>query len=271
MDLQLTGKCALVTGSSSGIGQSTAETLGREGVTVVVHGRNQERLDAVVSNIRQAGGEAQAVVADMSNSSEVEQLAEEALELTGGIDILVNNAGGRARTNSNDLFEVSAEDWLDTYALNVASSLTLSQRLAVGMKERQWGRIINISSAAGSFIRRQAPPDYAASKAALNSLTLSLANALRETGVSVATVSPGPVLTPSLEGFIRRVICKDNPELDFAEAERKAARDYFNVPLGRLGRPEEIAAIIAVLVSPLGGFCHGTNVHIDGGSIGVVN
>src|SRR5690606_2245103 len=233
MDLQLTGKTALVTGSSSGIGRSIAEVLAREGAAVIVHGRNLERLEAVVAGIRAAGGTAYPLVGEMEQQADVEKLASDALAICGGVDILINNAGGRAKVDSLDVLEVGAENWLSTMQINVTSCLTLAQRLAAGMVERKWGRIINISSAAGSSIRRRSPPDYAASKSALNSLTLSLANGLRETGVSVATVSPGPILTPSLEGFIRREICKNNPSMDFAEAERIAARDYFDIPLGR--------------------------------------
>jgi NAD(P)-dependent dehydrogenase (short-subunit alcohol dehydrogenase family) len=272
VDLKLAGKRALVTGGSSGIGRSIAETLAREGVIVVVHGRDDGRLRIVADGIRREGGEAFTVTGEMLNQRDVECLAQEAITLTGGIDILVNNAGGRVAEVSHDFFATTADDWLDTYRVNVTSCLTLAQRLAVGMMERNWGRIVNISSAAGSFVRPKGKPAYSASKAALNSMTLSLANAVSGSGVSVVSVSPGPILTPALESFIRNVLNSGiTSGLDFAEAERRAAREYFQVPLDRLGRPDEIAAVVAVLVSPFGGFCNGTNVHLDGGSIGTIN
>lgn len=271
MDLKLKGKVALVTGSSSGIGKAVAERLADEGVKVIVHGRNLERLQSVVDEIRERGGEAESIVGEMLNAEDVEQIAESALEAFGRVDILVNNAGGRKSKNTAGVLEGLAGDWVDTFQINVMSMLVLSQRLSVGMRARGWGRIINVSSAAGSIIRKQTPPDYGAAKAAINSLTLSLANGFVDSGVSVVTVSPGPILTPSLEGFIRNVVCKDQPGISFAEAEKIAAKRYFNIPLGRLGRADEVAAIIATLASSMGGFCHGTNVHIDGGSIGMIN
>ncbi len=271
MDMQLEGKRALVTGSSSGIGRAIAESLAREGAIVVVHGRDAQRLEDVARGIREAGGKAFTVVGDVGSSDAVRSVADAALQQTGGIDILVNNAGGRASRGSGDLMDASLEEWLGTMRINLLSALELSRTLSEGMRARNWGRIINISSAAGSLVRLKSPADYAASKAALNSLTLSLANALRNTGISVVTVSPGPVLTPSLEGFIERVIRHGRDDLDFAQAEAIAAKEYFNVPLGRLGRPEEVAALVTLLASPLGGFCNATNLHVDGGSIGTIN
>lgn len=271
MDMQLGGKRALVTGSSSGIGRAIVESLAREGATVIVHGRDVRRVEEVTAGIRTAGGQALSVIGEMNSTDGVRAIIDATMEKTDGIDILVNNAGGRASKGTGEFMEATPEEWLETFRINLVSALELSRTFSEGMRSRGWGRIITISSAAGSLIRGQSPADYAASKAALNNLTLSLANALRDTGISAVTVSPGPVLTPSLKGFIDRVIRKGREDMAFAEAEAIAAKQYFNVPLGRLGRPEEVAALVTYLASPLGGYCNGTNLHIDGGSIGTVN
>lgn len=271
MDLQLSGKRALVTGSSSGIGQVTAEQLAREGVKVVVHGRNQSRVDAVVASIRANGGIAEGICGDTGTTANVIALANAASAAFGGIDILINNAGGRTQGASNDLFEIDTEAWLDTLRLNLLSHMEFARQLSPTMVNQGWGRIVNISSIAGSFSKPGSPADYGTSKAALNNLTLNLATALQGTGVSVTTVSPGPILTPALEGFIERTVIKGNEQISSQEAERIAAEKFFKVPLGRLGRAEEVAAFITLLVSPLGGFCHATNLHIDGGALGTVN
>ncbi len=270
MDLQLQDKGVLITGSSDGIGRAIAETLAAEGATVVVHGRNGDKTRKVAADIVASGGRAHAVTGDLTDVAQARRLADEARALAGGIDILINNAGGRSG-GGKDTLEADPADWTDTFRLNLNAALVLAGQLAPDMRERGWGRIINISSMAGSIIRGKSSPDYAASKAALNSLTLSLAHDLRATGISVTTVSPGPILTPALEAYIRDKICAERPDLSFAEAERIAANDYFSIPLGRIGRPEEVAAMIAVLVSPITGYCHATNVHIDGGCISAIN
>lgn len=271
MDLQLTGKRALITGSNSGIGRATAEHLAREGVDVVIHGRDRERVEQVAAAIRSSGGRAHAICGAIDTTAAVIALADEAAALTGGIDILINNAGGRPAGRSTEFHELDSEVWLETLRTNLLSHMEFARRLSPAMAERGWGRIVNVSSVAGSFSKPGSPADYGASKAALNNLTLSLSVALQGTGVSVTTVSPGPIMTPALEGFIERNILSKHPEMSPAEAEHHAAEKFFKVPLGRLGRADEVAALIALLASPLGGFCHATNLHIDGGALATVN
>jgi NAD(P)-dependent dehydrogenase (short-subunit alcohol dehydrogenase family) len=271
MDLQLAGKRALITGSNSGIGRAAAEQLAREGVEVVVHGRDRERTEQVAAAIRRDGGKAHAICGAIDTAAAVIALADEATALTGGIDILINNAGGRPATHSNEFKDLDSAAWIDTLRINLLSHMEFARRLSPAMVERGWGRIVNVSSVAGSFSKAGTPPDYGASKAALNNLTLSLSVALQGTGVSVTTVSPGPILTPALEGYIQRTILSKHPEMSPAEAERHAAEKFFKVPLGLLGRAEEVAALICLLASPLGGFCHATNLHIDGGALATVN
>ena len=271
MDLNLQGKRAFVTGSSSGIGRGIALTLAREGCTVCVHGRDIERTNAVVAEIEAAGGRAVAVFGAMSDDAAVKKLAAEAQSALGGVDILVCNAGGRAGTGNGTYPETSPADFLATYQTNVTSNIGLVQVLADGMKQRGWGRIVLISSVAGAQPKPNSVPDYAASKAALVNVGLSLAKWLANTGVTVNTISPGVVDSASIRRFVGGVGAAKGWPLDWPTLQQKAVEEIFKVPVGRIGQPQDIAAMVALLASDLGGFIHGSNIRIDGGAVGVVN
>lgn len=156
MDLELHGKRAFVTGSSSGIGAATAKILAAEGAKVVVHGRSHDKTRKVVHAILAAGGEAGYVIGELDREDVCADVVEQALAVFGGIDILVNNAGGFAATGRLDSnaenfnrpwLETPWDDWMWTYEQNVGSSVRLIQALAPAMIERGWGRIINLESA----------------------------------------------------------------------------------------------------------------------------
>lgn len=183
MDLQLNGKRALVTGSTSGLGEAIAKTLASEGVTVIVQGRRESEAKRVADEITAAGGNATVAIGDLATEAGAEAVVTAALNAfggIGGIDILVNNAG---IAPVGDWFQTNADTWMEIYNLNVAGIVRLINRFAPTMKEQGWGRIISIAS--GEASKPQVfQGAYAASKAAVVNLSVSLANALANTGVS---------------------------------------------------------------------------------------
>lgn len=267
MDLQLTGKRALVTGSSMGIGAAAALALAREGAAVVVHGIEQEHVDEVVGSITSAGGNAHGVVSDISQDAGAELLAEEARSALGGVDVLVNNAGILTPASWMD---ATPQMWADLYAVNVLGAVRLIRLLAPAMRETGWGRIIQVSSteATSPFA---VFPHYAATKAALVNLSVSLAKELKRTGITVNTITPGIIHTAGVEAFYRGVAQQRGWDDDWKAIEQNALEEILDNPVGRFGHVEEVADLIVFLASPLAGFINGANVRIDGGGAGSIN
>jgi 3-oxoacyl-[acyl-carrier protein] reductase len=269
MDLQLKDKVALVTGSSSGIGASIAKTLAREGATVIVHGRNAERTKRIADEIAKHGGKAFPVVGDLSKEEGAKTVVEEALKAAGRIDILVNNAGG------SDVAPITWEsgslaDWKEKFEQNFFSSVGVLQAVLPQMKNLGWGRVVQISSVVATQPMTYLV-DYAAAKAALNNTTVSLAKEFARFGVTINTVSPGPIVTPAFERVARDVATANGWGSDWDEIEKRFAEESVPTAVGRAGRVEEIANAVAFLVSPLAGFITGANLRIDGGFVTTVN
>lgn len=267
MDLHLTGKVALVTGSSSGIGAEIARTLAREGATVIVHGRSSAKASQVAETIVGEGGRALVVTGDLATDGGAEYVASEALAAGGVVDILINNAGIYANQSWMD---TTAEGWATCYQANVLSSVRLIQRLVPQMTARGWGRIIHMASgeAAHPFAFM---PDYAATKAALVNLTVSLAKELACTGITVNTVSPGIIVTEGVERFYREVAVSRGWGTEWAAIEQGVLREVLNNLVGRLGRVEDVGPLVALVASPLASFIKGANLRVDGGSTGTIN
>jgi 3-oxoacyl-[acyl-carrier protein] reductase len=270
VDMNLCGKRALVTGSSAGIGAGIARMLAGEGVAVVVHGRNQVRADEVAAEIRAAGGQAAVAIGDLGDDDDAAGVARAAAGAFGGIDILVNNAGGRRPQAANAWFDLTAADWLDTFNVNVVSAVRLIKILAGPMRQRGWGRIINISSLGGQSTSGQLA-EYAAAKAAMNNLTVGLAKVLSKTGVTVNTVSPGMVATDAYDGMLRAVAEREGLGGDLAAAAQWMLANAVRQTVGRVGRPDDIAFAVTCLASPLSDFVNGANVRVDGGASPAVN
>ena len=201
MDLELQGKVALVTGSTSGIGEAAVRRLAREGASVVVHGRRAAEAERVVADITAAGGTAKAALGDLSNDAGAEQAASAALAAFGPVDILVNNA---AVFRTDDWNNLDAADWIDQYDKNVGSIVRIVKYILPPMRERQWGRIIQMSSV-GAMMPSNMTLNYGGTKAAVAVFSTGLAKVLAGTGITVNTVTPGPVLTPMLESWIRDI------------------------------------------------------------------
>ena len=266
MDLQLHGKTALVTGSSKGIGEAIAMTLAREGATVVVHGRDQAQTQRVADAIVAQGGRAHVVTGDLTQDEAVERLTRAAEGGAGPISILVNNAGGAG--DATETWETTqVGTWPSTYDSNVLAALRMTTKLLPGMRQAGWGRVINISSGAATTPPPFAP-DYAASKAAMNAMTASLSKAVATDGVTVNAVSPGTVHSSTLDAHFREAAAKQelaDPNAPWEEIERAVLPMFAQVPIGRVGRLDEIADAVAFLASPAAGYITGVNLRIDGG------
>jgi NAD(P)-dependent dehydrogenase (short-subunit alcohol dehydrogenase family) len=265
MDLQLSGKTALITGSSKGIGEAIARQLAAEGASVIVHGRDQALTERVATDIVSQGGIAYAVHGDLTSDQQVLQLMHHAVQAAGQIDILINNAGGSGGVKQSWTDTVPAA-WLAAFDRNVLAALRVSTAALPGMKLRQWGRIINISSLAASMPPPSAP-DYSASKAAVNAMTASMAKACAADGVTVNAVSPGTIHSATLDARFRAVAAQRElapPDAPWQQIESAVLPLFAQVPMGRVGRVEDIAAAVAFLASPLAAYISGINLRVDG-------
>jgi NAD(P)-dependent dehydrogenase (short-subunit alcohol dehydrogenase family) len=239
---ELSGKTALVTGATSGIGKAAAVALAAQGATVLVHGRDADRGAQTVKEIEAAGGTARFVAADLRDPDGVRDLAGQA----GEVDILVNNAGS-SWFGPTDELPVERYDVL--FDGNVRSAYLLTAALAPGMVARGHGNIVNIGSMAGA-VGLPGGAAYSATKASLNALTRAWAAEFGPSGVRVNTVAPGPVRTPG------------------ARSEVTAGLAATTL-LGRAAQPEEIGDVIAFLAGPRAGYITGATIPVDGGRTAV--
>lgn len=270
MDLQLKGKRALVTGSSSGIGTGIARRLAAEGVAVAIHGRDGARAERIAAEINGAGGDAIVTLGDLTDDAAANRVADALEAKWGGIDILVSNAGGKTGEGQTPWWELTIEDWLQTYQLCVLSAVRLIKRLVPGMKERGWGRVIQISSSSASMPTPQIP-HYQAAKAAMTDMTVCLSKDLAGSGVTANAVSPGMVLTEGVVTWLIALARQMGWPEDLDIIERRVTSEFVPVPVGRLGRADEIGAMVVLLASPLGAFINGANIRADGGFVPTVN
>ncbi|MFE5703565.1 SDR family NAD(P)-dependent oxidoreductase [Rhodococcus koreensis] len=244
----LNGRRALVTGSSSGIGEAIALELAASGCNVAVHGRSDERLQPVLSKISEAGGTAIPIVADLTDPSSANELVERACERLGGLDILVNNAGAGANARALDL---DLSRWNDVLALDLTAPFVCSQAAAASMKRQGSGVIVNV----GSIFGRVAVPGraaYSAAKAGLAALTQVLALEWGQHGIRVVSIEPGLVQTPMADRNMKA------GNLSFEDLRWRIALD-------RPAEPREIARVVRFLVSDDASYVTGSNVIVDGG------
>lgn len=264
MELQLNGRRALVTGSSSGIGEAIVRTLVREGATVVVHGRNRERAEKVAADIGAAG----VAIGELSTDEGAAQVHAEAREALGGnVEILINNAGGSSTGNtSRPPLEIDIPDWISNYHANMIASVRMARLALPDMVAARFGRLVQVSSAV-AIQPNNLGTDYSAAKAALNHFTVSLAGSLKGVGVTVNTVTPGVIMVDGLIRYARHRY--DDPTMSIEEITRRLADEkVFDLPpAGRLGTPEEVAMVACMLASPALGFVTGSNYRVDGGQV----
>jgi 3-oxoacyl-[acyl-carrier protein] reductase len=249
--LNLSGKVALVTGASSGIGAATASVLAELGAKVAIsYHSNQSGAEQVRAKILAAGGTAIAVRADLRQAADIPTLVGRSTEALGPIDILVNNAGSLVERMR--ILEVNSNRWDEIFDLNLKSAVLCAQSVAASMIERKTGAIINVSSIAGRNGGGPGAGAYSAAKAGLIAFTKSLAKELAPHGVRVNAISPGVIDTPYHEAF-------STPEMmkNFVAA----------IPLGRVGTPMECAKVIAFLASEAASYIVGETIEVNGGQL----
>jgi 3-oxoacyl-[acyl-carrier protein] reductase len=268
MDLQLKGRRALVTGSSSGIGEAMVHMLVEEGAQVVVHGRNRERAEKVAADIGAVG----VAIGELSAEGAADSVHAEAFAALGGnIEILINNAGGNAKGNTSKLpAEIDPEDFIANYRANTLGAVRLCQLSVPAMTEARFGRIINVSSAVAMQPNNMGV-DYSAAKAALLNYTVSLAGSLKGVNVTANVLTPGIIMVDGLLRFGRQRF--GDPDMSIEEVARNfAEQNVFDMPpAGRLGLPRDLAMVACMLASPLSGFITGANYRVDGGQVRGLN
>jgi len=264
MNLHLENKRVLVTGSTGNIGEGIAKRFAQEAAMVIINGRWEAEAKRVAEEIKIAGGKAVVAIGDLSKDEDVAHIVGLVQAELGGVDVLVNNAAGGGH---QDDMGTPAADWLDSYNINVLSIVSLVQQLLPPMQEQGWGRIINISSAA-SVNPSPGMGAYSATKAAVNNLTVTFAKAMQNDGVTINTVSPGAILTPSMiEMGISQGMGQSLEEVETALNQMMGN----SVPFKRMGRIDEIADVVVFLASQLASYVHGANIRVDGGYVPTVN
>jgi 3-oxoacyl-[acyl-carrier protein] reductase len=269
MDLGLKGRACVVTGASRGLGRETARLLCAEGANVLLVARNEERLAAAAEEAgaagTDAGGRAETLRLDVTDNKAGERMLATAEECFGGLDVLVNNAG---IAQWRDIDEVPDEDWRAQYELNVMAPLRAMRVAAPAMAERGWGRIVNVCSTAGKR-PSAAMPEYSVAKAAELSLSRLFADRYAKRGVLVNAICPGPV---EAELWMEPGGLLDQSQaMSGAESREKAlASAGSKRPIGRLAKPEEIAAAIVFLCSKRASYVSGAAWSVDGGTVQVI-
>ena len=238
--------------------------LAREGVRVVVHGRSEERAQAVAAEIGATGGRAATALGDLTVDAELEDVASAAEAVFDGIDILVDNAGGTEVEARNGWLETPAETWLDGYRQNALPAVRLAQFFAPRMRERGWGRVIQISSRHADMPDPEFGP-YGAAKAALGNLTVSLARALAGSGVTANTVAASLVWTPLAATWFKQM-ARERGSQDASVGEEYTIKELLRQPVQRVGRPQDVAAAVCFLASPLADYITGSTLRVDGGA-----
>jgi 3-oxoacyl-[acyl-carrier protein] reductase len=256
-----------VVGSSSGIGAAIAKMLAHEGAELVIHGRDAEKAESTKRDIEKHGGRASVVLAQLTDPSDIDRLAQNALGI-GDIDILVNCAG--AGSSTRRWFDTPLERWRHQIQFSLMYAVQLIQVLGPPMRRRGWGRILNVSSGSG-FKPSAYGPEYAAAKLGLHTIAVSLMAELEDSGVTVNTLVSGLVLTDNtLKVMHARAAERGFTEVG-AALEKRVTKEMWHVPLGRAGRLDELAAAACFLVSNQAGYITGSSLRVDGGSSGFVN
>ena len=240
----LTGKTALVTGASGGIGSAIAKTLHAQGATVALSGTRVEALEAVAAEL---GERTHILPCNLGDSDAVDALPKQAAEAMGQLDILINNAGV---TKDNIFIRMKDEEWDTVLAINLTASFRLARACMRGMMKRRWGRIISITSVVGAM-GNPGQANYAASKAGVTGMTKSIAQEVASRNITVNCVAPGFIQTAMTDG------------LDEGQQERVNAM----IPMGRMGTGDEIAAATLYLASEEAAYITGQTIHVNGGMI----
>lgn len=261
MDLRISGKRALVTGASSGIGRACAVALAQEGVEVCVVGRDPDRLAAVVSEIETGGGKAFSVSVDLSTESGCKSAMNACVEAWGGVDILINCAGAAPR--GHILHDLTRQVLNESLELKLYSYLQLSQLAFPYMKSKGWGRIVHIAGAAAT---EPTVTNFAAGLANIGilNMTRALSDAGARDGILVNAICPGLTNTPRARGTRRAAAERNGRSISDAEIEEDIRQEAESTPAGRPAEPEEIAHVAVFLSSEACSYVHANAIYMDG-------
>jgi len=238
----LTGKKALITGATGGIGASIASMLHQSGAEVVISGTRREKLEGLAADL---GDRVHIITANLADRASVDQLAKDAVAAMGGVDVLVNNAG---ITKDNLAMRMKEDEWDSVLQVNLESAFRLTKGLMRGMMKSRWGRIVNITSVVG-VTGNPGQANYCASKAGMIGMSKALAAELASRGITVNCVAPGFIGTPMT---------------DVLTDEQKAAITA-GIPSGDLGEPDDIASAVLYLASSEAKYVTGQTLHVNGG------
>ncbi|WP_112873972.1 3-oxoacyl-ACP reductase FabG [Paracoccus endophyticus] len=238
----LTGKTALITGASGGIGGAVAAALHAAGASVALSGTREAPLRALAERL---GERAHVVAANLSDPAAVDALPKQAAQAMGSVDILINNAG---ITRDNLFMRMSDDEWDQVIAVNLTSSFRLARGVLRGMMKARWGRIVSITSVVGTT-GNPGQANYAAAKAGLVGLSKSLASEVASRGITVNCVAPGFIQTAMTDAL----------------TDEQKGRILTQIPAGRMGSPDDIAAAVLYLASPAAGYVTGATLHVNGG------
>jgi len=238
----LTGKCALVTGASGGIGGAIATALHGAGATVALSGTREEPLKALAAEL---GDRAHVMPCNLSDAEAVDALPKQAIEAMGALDILVNNAG---ITRDQLFMRMSDDEWQSVLDVNLTSTMRLCRGVMRPMMKARWGRIINISSIVGAT-GNPGQANYAASKAGMVGMTKSIAYEVASRGITANAIAPGFIATAMTDKL----------------TDEQKEKINVQIPAARMGQPEEIAAAVLYLASPEAAYVTGATLHVNGG------
>lgn len=255
MDLGLLGKRALVTGGSHGIGLAAAQALANEGCDVAICSRNRERLASATRLLQLHGHTVLSGPCDVHSSEAIDEFCNTVIAKWGGVDILVNNIGGGGRWGKRSILETDEKVWVEVYEKNALAAIRFTVRMLPYMRLQKWGRIVTVTSRLGR--EGGGRPWFNMAKAAQTSLmkTLGMDQELARDGITFNSVAPGNVMIPGTGWDLE---ARNNPE----EFRRYVAQEC---PLGRLGSPEEIGAVIAFVCSQQASLINGAAIAVDGG------
>jgi 3-oxoacyl-[acyl-carrier protein] reductase len=245
--MSLAGRVALVTGASQGIGQACALKLAESGATVALAARNQEKLNETVRQITHKGGQAAAFTLDVADEEQIKSAIKSVLGQFGKIDILVNNAG---ITRDQLVLRMKRVDWDAVLDTNLTAAYLCIQQVIPSMLKQRWGRIINMTSIFGRM-GQAGQANYAASKAGLIGLTMAIAREVGSRNITCNAVAPGFIETAMTSGFTE-------------EFKQNALK---NIPLGRIGTPEDVANAVAFLASENASYVTGHVLNVNGGML----